>query len=66
MMVLPDHATPLSTKTHAGDPVPCLIYNSTKKLSGPDTFTEKTAEGKIFNPGYKLMNYFLDKEGFLE
>jgi 2,3-bisphosphoglycerate-independent phosphoglycerate mutase len=28
LMVLPDHPTPLSTKTHAYDPVPYVIYDS--------------------------------------
>ena len=30
IMILPDHPTPLSTKTHAGDPVPYMIYQKSK------------------------------------
>lgn len=64
IMVLPDHPTPLSIKTHAADPVPCVIYDSSKKLSGPAVFSEKTVDNKIFNPGYELMGYFLGKKEF--
>ncbi len=64
IMVLPDHPTPLSIKTHAGDPVPCLIYDSTKNLGGAETFSEKAAEGRLFKTGHKLMGYFLGKEEF--
>ena len=64
IMILPDHPTPLSIRTHAGDPVPCLIYDSTKKMSGPASFTEKLSEGRLFKTGYKLMGYFLGQEEF--
>lgn len=32
VMVLPDHPTPISTRTHASDPVPYLIYRKGKEL----------------------------------
>lgn len=45
VMVLPDHPTPLATKTHAGDPVPYLIYDSTQeKNSGVSCFCEAAAK----------------------
>ena len=54
ILVMPDHPTPLTLKTHVSDPVPYLIYNSEKQISGPDTINEKTAaktENKIdFGP----------------
>ena len=31
MMVLPDHPTPISLKTHVSDPIPYIIYDSTKE-----------------------------------
>lgn len=43
ILIMPDHPTPLSTKTHSADAVPFLIYDSRSKLSG-DIFTEKNAE----------------------
>ncbi len=64
VMILPDHPTPISIRTHAGDSVPCLIYDSRKKLCGKESFTEKSCEGKTFNPGHKLVNYFFEREDF--
>ncbi len=62
MLILPDHPTPLCTKTHARDPVPCLFYDSTAPKKGKAEFTEKSAkEGKLVDPGYGLMELFLQK-----
>jgi len=66
VMILPDHPTPISIRTHAGDPVPCLIYDSRKKINGKESFTEKNCEGKLFIKGDKLTEYFLEREGFVE
>ena len=33
VLLLPDHPTPLSTRTHARDPVPFVLYTSVKDLS---------------------------------
>lgn len=42
VMVLPDHPTPISTRTHASDPVPYLIYRKGKELdSGVASINEK-------------------------
>jgi len=62
IMVLPDHPTPLELKTHTDDPVPFVIYDSTKKrLSGTRGFNEQTAveSGIVIDEGYKLMERFL-------
>ena len=66
VMILPDHPTPISIRTHAEDPVPCLIYDSRKKLNGKETFTEKNCEGKVFGVGHKLINYFFEREDFVK
>ncbi len=39
--ILPDHPTPLSIKTHVSDPVPFIIYDSTKEINGIETYTEE-------------------------
>ncbi len=65
-LILPDHPTPVSIRTHAGDAVPCLIYDSRKKLSGKDSFTEKSCEGKTFGVGHRLINYFFEREDFVK
>lgn len=42
--VMPDHATPLSVRTHTSDPIPFLIYDSERETkSGVCVFSEKTA-----------------------
>ena len=44
LMVLPDHPTPLATKTHASDPVPYLLYDSAQEGdSGISCFCEESA-----------------------
>lgn len=62
IMVLPDHPTPLSIRTHCGDPVPYLIFRSNDlKNSGVTNFNEKTAKetGIFKEKGDKLINEFL-------
>lgn len=62
VMVLPDHPTPLSIKTHTSDPVPFLIYRSNaEKDNGISVFCEETAEktGLYIEPGCELMKRFL-------
>ncbi len=63
LMVLPDHPTPLSLRTHTVEPVPFVIYDSTKiKQSGKQSvFNEKSAAqtGIYLEKGYKLMDTFI-------
>lgn len=61
IMIVPDHATPLSLKTHTNDPVPFFIYDSTEVLNGVDAFNEKTAKstGVYIEKGYEMMRVFL-------
>ena len=61
MIILPDHPTPICTKTHARDAVPCLLYDSTKAENGENIFTEESAKGgEVIDPGYTLMNLLLN------
>ena len=62
VMILPDHPTPISTRTHASDPVPYLIYRKGKELdSGVASINEKSASetGNFVDPGFDLMGHFL-------
>ena len=62
ILVMPDHPTPISIKTHISDPIPYLLYCSTDVTdSGIDTYTEKTGEstGVYVEPGYLLMQQLL-------
>lgn len=62
ILVLPDHPTPLSIRTHCSDPVPYLLYRSgAPKDSGVPRFTEKTAAatGVFVERGDALMEKLL-------
>ena len=62
VMILPDHPTPIVTKTHAADPVPYLIYQKSKPQAGVDTINEETAKatGIFVDDGPSLMPHFLN------
>ena len=59
MLVLPDHPTPIEVRTHTSDPVPYLLYDSTKFLENNWQYNEKCAEASgIYHPlGHKLIDY---------
>ena len=62
ILVMPDHPTPISIKTHISAPIPYLLYCSTDVTdSGIDTYTEKTGKstGVYVEPGYLLMQQLL-------
>ncbi len=63
ILIMPDHPTPLNTKTHSSAPVPYLIYDSRKEINGVDTFTEANAEktGYFVEHGPDIMNKLLEK-----
>ncbi len=63
LMVLPDHATPLSTKTHSSDPVPyVIIQKSEQKLSANTGYDEVSAKhsGIHQDSGPDLLTRFLN------
>ncbi len=63
VLVMPDHPTPLCIRTHSSDPVPFLLYDSRKELSGVDVFTEQTATdtGLFIEHGPSIMDRLLEK-----
>lgn len=64
ILIMPDHPTPLETKTHSREPVPFLIYDSRRKENGVETFTEETARktGIFVEHGPGIMNMLLEKQ----
>ncbi len=58
IMVLPDHFTPISLKTHTGEPVPFAIYSSNESADYVEKFDEFAAKEGVFGvvEGHKLMN----------
>lgn len=63
ILVMPDHPTPLDIRTHSSDPVPYLIYDSRKELSGRPCFTEESAAstGIFVEHGPDIMKKLLEK-----
>ncbi len=61
MMVLPDHATPVSTKTHSADPVPFAIMGSSEAVGSGHAYGEREAvsTGVLIDDGYTLLDRFL-------
>ena len=64
ILVLPDHATPISLRTHTAEPVPFAIFG---KGITPDQFTsfnEKSSSesGLVFKAGWELMPYLVKKK----
>jgi len=64
LLVLPDHPTPIEVRTHTGDSVPYLLYDSTKKAQGQEFYNEKSASqtGIYWKDGYQLMGHLLEEE----
>ena len=62
IMVLPDHPTPIVTRTHASDPVPYLIYHKNKEIEGVETINEETAAntGNFIDFGPGIMSHFIN------
>ena len=63
MLITPDHPTPISIRTHSSDPVPYMIYDSTKELDKSWNYTEKDAKesGQYIEEGYTLMEHFINE-----
>ena len=63
MLVLPDHPTPIRLRTHTGDPVPYLLYDSTRQRKSIQKYTEAEAEatGNFEPNGYRLIQRLLNK-----
>lgn len=63
MLVLPDHPTPIRLRTHTGDPVPYVLYDSTRQRKSIQKYTEAEAEatGNYEPNGYRLIERLLSK-----
>ncbi len=65
VMVLPDHPTPLSVRTHTADPVPFVIYSSEGNgdTYSAEAFDEVSAKrsGLFIRQGHELMEHFLTR-----
>jgi 2,3-bisphosphoglycerate-independent phosphoglycerate mutase len=61
ILLLPDHPTPVHLRTHTANPVPYLLYDSTKEQKKSGAYSEKEAAktGIVEKDGYRLMNKLL-------
>ena len=61
ILVLPDHPTPICMRTHTSEPVPYVLFDSTKVESKDVVFSEKAAEATgIYLPeGYRLLDLLI-------
>jgi 2,3-bisphosphoglycerate-independent phosphoglycerate mutase len=57
VLVMPDHPTPITVRTHTADPVPFLIWGKNIKANSMKRFTEDEAAktGVFIEEGYKIM-----------
>ena len=64
LLLLPDHPTPIEVRTHTGEPVPYLLYDSRNGVKGQKTYDEKTAArtGRNWPKGYQLITHLLQEE----
>lgn len=64
ILLLPDHPTPIVTRTHTSDPVPYLLYQKSAPKTGVDTINEETAKatGIYMENGPAMMPHFLGQD----
>lgn len=61
ILIVPDHRTPLCLRTHSSDPVPYVLYDSTKESEEDQekSFSEEAGEkGRFFASGHALADFF--------
>ena len=63
MLILPDHPTPIRVRTHTGNPVPFLLYDSTHPEKKKAKYSEaEAAATEDFEPnGYQLIDRLIQK-----
>jgi 2,3-bisphosphoglycerate-independent phosphoglycerate mutase len=61
ILVMPDHPTPVNSRSHCGDPVPFAIAGAGITAILKQPFSEKNAaqSGLKIDKGYELMEYFI-------
>lgn len=64
LLVMPDHPTPISIRTHSANPVPFMLYDSRKDLKKSWNYNEKEASASgniVIEEGYKLIDRLLSE-----
>lgn len=61
LLVLPDHPTPISLRTHTADPVPFLLYDSRTPAAG-GIFDEMHTSDLPLTPGEEMLDVLLERK----
>lgn len=63
ILILPDHPTPVSLRTHTSEPVCFMMFGKGIEPSGAESFDEATAQefGLKFESGKELIKFFMTK-----
>ncbi len=63
MLILPDHPTPICIRTHSSEPVPYVLYDSTKEQQNTWNYNEKEAEvsGNYVAEGHTIIDKLFEK-----
>ena len=61
ILILPDHSTPVSLRTHSNEPVPFLMFGKGVRPDGSREFGETAAKvnGLRFKSGEEIMDFFI-------
>lgn len=64
MLIMPDHPTPIKIRTHTDEPIPYMLYDSTKDFGNDLKYSEANAKqtGIFVEDGYKLVDKLLEIE----
>ena len=63
LLIMPDHPTPIRCRTHTADPVPYILYDSSRQRKSANRYTEMNAANtQNFEPnGYRLIDRLFEK-----
>ena len=63
LLIMPDHPTPIRCRTHTSDPVPYILYDSSRECKKITHYNEKEAKQTgIYEPdGYRLIDRLFQK-----
>lgn len=58
MLIMPDHPTPIRCRTHTSDPVPYLLYDSTREQNNSWVYNEIEGmrSGNVISDGYNVID----------
>ena len=63
MLILPDHPTPISIRTHTSDSVPYLLFDSTEQSVHNWKYNEAEAasSGNFVAYGHEMLQHLFEK-----